>query len=482
MLFHSYLFLFAFLPITLGGLAVFRHFGWHTGMKHWLLLVSLVFFGWADVTALVILGLSILVNFSVGKFLARTPRKSVLACGILFNLGLLGYYKYATWVGQMIGYDELTIVLPLAISFFTFQQIAFLVDCHRRITQPDTILDYALFISFFPQLIAGPIVHHRAIMPQFADRRNFTPSFENFNIGFTFFIIGLFKKVVISGELQTYVDPVYDAAANGYIPTTSDAWVATLAYSFHIYFDFSAYCDMAIGLARMIGIHLPLNFFSPYKAVSIVDFWRRWHITLSRFLRDYVYIPLGGGRKSAARQYGAIILTMLLGGMWHGAGTNFLIWGALHGVFIVTNHAWRRIRKTKSAGFERILSIILTFAAVTFAWVFFRAADTQTALIILSSMGGYQTPAGMDLVPTGWRDICLVFTPAAIIVFVLPNITQMMRDTLSPTVYKDVANLEYQRNAMVWRPSVFYAIATSLLAVLAILSMTRAEPFIYFRF
>lgn len=292
-----------------------------------------------------------------------------------------------------LGFNYTNIILPLAISFFTFQQIAYLVDAYRGEAREYSFLHYSLFVTFFPQLIAGPIVHHKEMLPQFAKNSTYKFHFSNFNIGLTIFIIGLFKKVVLADSIAIYSTPVFASADAGNNITFFEAWGGAIAYSLQLYFDFSGYADMAIGLAKMFGINLPLNFNSPYKSVNIIEFWRRWHMTLSRFLKDYLYISLGGNRKGSKNLN--LLLTMLLGGLWHGASYNFVIWGGLHGIFLIVNHGWQQFRHKvlnhdlkKSSKAGTLFSIGFTFLSVTVAWVFFRAESLQGALLIIEGMAG----------------------------------------------------------------------------------------------
>ena len=352
MLFNSFEFIALFLPITavLYFLCV-RYFGIESAIGV-LVVASLFFYAYWNPIYIVLILISIAVNYFFGtRLLSGDERSSkfFLAVGVSINLLLLGYFKYANFfvenVNALSGTDFhlKTIVLPLAISFFTFQQISYLVDAKQGKTSEYNFLHYCLFVCFFPQLIAGPIVHHKEMLPQFARSNALSPRWSNVAIGLSIFAIGLFKKTVIADSLSRYVGPVYDDPAAAASLDFFVAWGSTLAYTFQLYFDFSGYSDMAIGSARIFGITLPVNFFSPYKAVNIIDFWRRWHITLSRFLRDYLYIPLGGSRGGKARRYGNLLVTMLLGGLWHGAGWTFVIWGALHGAYLVINHGWRRL-------------------------------------------------------------------------------------------------------------------------------------------
>jgi|SaaInlStandDraft_6_1057023.scaffolds.fasta_scaffold27026_2 alginate O-acetyltransferase complex protein AlgI len=331
MLFNSYIFIFLFLPIVLLGFHLIGKQGHHRVAIAWLVGVSLFFYGWWNPAYLGLMLVSILFNYGVGVSLGRTPRKlskkPVLIFGVVVNLALLGYFKYANFfvdsLNSITGTNIvlLQVILPLAISFFTFQQIAYLIDAWRGETKEYNFLHYCLFVTFFPQLIAGPIVHHKEMLPQFAKDVVYKLRSKHIAIGLTVFSIGLFKKVVLADGVSVYATPMFDAAEAGVLLTFFEAWGGALAYSFQLYFDFSGYSDMAIGLARMFGIRLPLNFNSPYKATSIIDFWRRWHITLSRFLRDYLYIPLGGSRcRGEPRRFINVMVTMVLGGLWHGAG------------------------------------------------------------------------------------------------------------------------------------------------------------------
>ena len=414
MLFNTYHFIFAFLPVTLLVFFLLGSRGRTGAAMGWLVLASLFFYGYWKPPYVILIILSLVVNFTVGRALiheGKSPglRKVLLWFGMVFNLGLLGYYKYANSfvdnLNLITGSDFHLekIFLPLAISFFTFQQVAFVVDAYQGKVNEPRFLPYCLFVTFFPQLIAGPIVHHREMMPQFLQRDRFKFHASDFSIGLTIFLLGLFKKVIIADEVASYASAAFAGAENGATLTMFEAWTAALSYSMQLYFDFSGYSDMAIGLGRMFGIKLPMNFNSPYKSTSIVDFWRRWHMTLSRFLRDYLYIPLGGNRKGPTRQQVNLMLTMLLGGMWHGVGWTFIAWGGLHGAYLVINHHWRAWRKDKreKRPVGPLMTVFywgLTMLAVMVSWVFFRAASVDGALAILRGMfglNGLSLPDGM---------------------------------------------------------------------------------------
>jgi alginate O-acetyltransferase complex protein AlgI len=414
--------LFLFLPLTFAGFAVATTVISLRAGTLWLVAASLYFYGYWDVSLLPLIVLSIIVNFVLGKTLFANRSKAILVLGLCINVGLLAYFKYVGFfienVERLFGTKivELNIVLPLAISFFTFQQVAYLVDVYeRRAIEPD-FLDYCLFISFFPQLISGPIVHHSEMMPQFKDAARVWVSRKLFPVAIAFIAIGLYKKVVLADGISPMVDGAF-LTAQTQIPSFWEAWKGALAYTFQIYFDFSGYTDMAVGIALLFGIRLPMNFNSPYKAVNIVDFWRRWHMTLSRFIRDYIYIPLGGGRAGKSRRYINLLLAMLIGGLWHGAGWTFVIWGGLHGLYLMINHGWRRFGPAPGLGHVSDWSgRILTFVAIVVAWVFFRADDIGDAMRFLAGMAGIGdigllTARGKDLVVLAVLLFIVWFTP-----------------------------------------------------------------------
>jgi D-alanyl-lipoteichoic acid acyltransferase DltB (MBOAT superfamily) len=401
MLFNTGPFFLFFLPITLlvyfltaprtprGGLA-------------WLSCASLAFYAWWDWHFISLLLASILWNYSIGLKVdtlyrtgARRSSKNFMILGVTLNLVVLGFFKYFNFfldTVQLIGLElspGLQIILPLGISFFTFTQIAFLVDASQGKVESRDPVSYILFVTYFPHLIAGPILHHTPMLRQFRDSILRLPRWENFAIGFFWFFMGLVKKVLLADGIQSYVTLAYtgDLTTIGF----SRAWQGALAYTFQLYFDFSGYCDMAIGISLMLGVALPLNFNSPYKALNIIDFWRRWHISLSSFLRDYLYIPLGGNRNGTFRRYVNVFVTMLLGGLWHGAGWTFILWGGLHGVYLIINHGWRHVVEHTVPGLHKrfvMVGGLITFLAVVVAWVPFRAATIQDAGYMLKAMAG----------------------------------------------------------------------------------------------
>jgi len=393
MLFNSYEFIFVFLPITFFIYFYLNHKRLTEASKGFLVCSSLFFYSWWSVAYLPIILSSMVFNYAIGRGLNNASKsksklaskKIILILGVVFNLSLLGYFKYTDFLIENINraFDSnaelLQLALPLAISFFTFQQIAFLVDSYRQETKEYDFLNYAIFVTFFPQLIAGPIVHHKEMMPQFTNTRNKVKNYRNIAIGLFIFSIGLFKKVVIADTFAVWATQGFDVVTT---LNLFEAWATSLSYTFQLYFDFSGYTDMAIGLALLFNIKLPINFNSPYKATNIQDFWRRWHMTLSRFLRDYIYIPLGGNKKGKFRTYNNLMATFLIGGLWHGAGWTFVFWGFLHGLALIVQRFWSKL------GFKlwTWLAWLITFNFVNIAWVFFRAKEWDDAVKVLGSM------------------------------------------------------------------------------------------------
>lgn len=478
MLFNSFAFLFLYLPVVLAGYFLLARWG---GDAHllWLALASLFFYAWWDLRFLPLLLLSILFNHAMA-------RRGWLVFAVGANLALLAFFKYADFLTGAHWH----IVLPVGISFFTFTQIAYLVDCQRRQAQPAPLVQYTLFVSYFPHLIAGPVLHHGEMMPQFARAANARPQAVNFAIGLSVFVIGLAKKTLIADQLSPLAAPVFAAGAH---PQMIEAWVGVLAYTFQLYFDFSGYSDMAIGLSRLFGVRLPLNFNSPYQAADISEFWRRWHMTLSRFLRDYLYVPLGGNRHGATRRCLNLMLTMLLGGLWHGAAWTFVLWGGLHGLYLMTHQVWRARRGGAPAWWGRAL----TFVAVMLAWVPFRAPDLRTAADIwgaLMGLNGLALPHGLaTLAPQlrwlspsfeGLRWIELegpglpVLALAALLAFGAPNTQQLFawhRPALDGGVRPTASGLA-------WAPSARWSVAMSALFLACLFSMNRVTEFLYSQF
>ena len=391
MIFNSFEFIFVFLPIVL---ALYYLIGRiHIPFaKAWLLVASLFFYAYWNPAYLPLVLISMVINYVIGSYLGKNEkpnlRKPILIVGIIFNVGLLSYYKYFDFfIKNVNGLFEtnlplLQILLPLAISFYTFTQIAYLIDSYRLETKEYSFLNYGLFVSFFPHLIAGPIVHHKQLAPQFNEKQTYYVNYSNISKGLMIFAIGLFKKVGIADMFAEWANTGY---SNVEALTFVDSWITTFSYTLQLYFDFSGYSDMAIGLALLFNVVMPVNFNSPYKALDIQDFWRRWHITLSNFLTTYLYIPLGGNRKGSARTYINIFIIFLVSGVWHGAGWTFIVWGVMHGLASVICRWWKR------AGYHmpKVLAWATTFLFVHLAWVFFRAVSFGEAITVLKAMFGF---------------------------------------------------------------------------------------------
>lgn len=522
MLFNSLEFLFLFLPAVWLVFALTARLLPHRFALGWLAGASLFFYGWWNPVYLPLLIFSVCSNFLAGLWIDRTVddrrRFGLTALFVAANLLLLGYYKYTNFFVDQVngafgaGIEIGAIVLPLAISFHTFQQIAYLVDIRRRQHGERDFLRYLLFVVFFPQLIAGPIVHHKELLPQLEAllQRKFRLEYRHVAVGLSVFIIGLCKKVLIADYAATFSSPVFEAAERGQIFGFLDAWGGALAYTFQIYFDFSGYSDMAVGLGFLFGLRLPFNFAAPYAALSIIDFWRRWHMTLSRFLRDYLYIPLGGGHCSPARRNLNLMLTMLLGGLWHGAGWTFVIWGLLHGLFLSVNHLWRTalgkktLTRLDDSRLYAASSWILTFLCVVIAWVFFRAASLDGALHMLAAMfgvGGLMLPesyfahSGFLGSWLGQLGVRFEGTPAffagktqyallaglTAAVLLLPRVRDLFAkdapglDPYPPPPARSTAFLT-------WRPNLSWALLLALAFAASVYFLRRDSEFLYFQF
>lgn len=499
MLFNSYGFIFIFLPVVI---LIYFTLGakyHHQLAVSWLVAASLFYYAWWNPSYIVLIIFSMLFNYIMGIKLSsgHKPNKPLLAFGVCINILLLGYFKYANFFLENINkltnseFSAGTIILPLAISFFTFQQIAYLVDSYQKETREYNFLNYALFVTFFPQLIAGPIVHHREMISQFTHDSTVKFNTRYIEMGLTIFSIGLFKKVIIADGISVFSTPLFNAAFNNTSFSTFDAWTGALAYSFQLYFDFSAYSDMAIGVGLMFGIKLPINFFSPYKAINIIDFWSRWHMTLSRFLRDYLYIPLGGNREGQVKRYRNLVITMLLGGLWHGAGWTFIVWGGLHGLFLIINHSWHAIRRLFNHNVKRttfigsVISCAITFFAITLAWVFFRAPNFDSAMTIVSTMLGMDNNAQFDaqLFAKDKDRIIIWFLSISIIIWALPNISEWMNYSPHDEIKRPrPSRLLTRLTQFTYRPSVAWATISAAIAIAAILNLSKASEFLYFQF
>jgi alginate O-acetyltransferase complex protein AlgI len=511
MLFNSYSFLFLFLPLTL---AVFFFLQYRQGSRlalGWLVLASLFYYGLWEPRYLTLILASVVFNYGWGRILARHQGQNVLlVMGVAANLAALAWFKYAGFLlsnyNQAMGTDFhlQTIVLPLAISFFTFQQVAYLVDIHRGEAASDDALHYILFVTFFPQLIAGPVVRLQEMVPQYKESHADGRRSEYLAVGLSIFFLGLFKKVVLADGVAVYAAPVFEAADRGASISFFEAWGGALSYTYQIYFDFSGYSDMAIGLARMFGFRLPVNFNSPYQATGIIDFWRRWHMTLSRFLKSYLYIPLGGNRRGVLRRYFNLLATMVLGGLWHGAGWNFVIWGALHGILLVINTMWQQIRcrmtRHSAAAWEVRLGSVVTFVLVVMVWIFFRAGTMTGAMGLLrgvlglngfvlderlSGVLGFLSPwVAFEGTHAGYFNLYGVpwLVVLSLVCWFVPNLQKIFAGASPALDPRGGLWLEGVRRFPAWSRTSRWAWSIALLGVLAITHMSRVMEFVYYRF
>ncbi len=486
MLFNSYVFIFLFLPITL--LIYFGLNKWKLirASIFWLIFVSFVYYGWWNPKYVLLIVGSILFNYTIGTWLKRNrntdrlKRKFLLIIGIFGDLLLLGYFKYANFfISNLNSFSNsqvplLHIALPVGISFFTFTQIAYLVDGHRGETEEYTLPIYTLFVSFFPYLLAGPIIHHREMTTQYNQLRNKVLDYRNITTGLYLFFIGLFKKVIIADSLARWVSHGFDNAAT---LTLIEAWAVSLSYTLQLYFDFSGYTDMALGSAKMFNIKLPINFNSPYRSLNIQEFWRRWHITLGRFVRDYIYIPLGGNRISEVRTLFNLMVTFFLVGLWHGAGWTFVFWGCLHGGALVTHRLWRKF----NIRMPRFLAWLITFNFVNGAWIFFRAKTFGDAMKVLKGMigmNGIVLPESLGQRLRGFQDYGIRFGQW------LGNIGGNEKTIIMILIFLLVSLVYRNSNEMAaqFKPNFSHLIFICAVAVMSILYLGRYSEFLYFRF
>ncbi|NJL86456.1 MAG: MBOAT family protein [Leptolyngbyaceae cyanobacterium SM1_1_3] len=534
MLFNSYEFILLFLPVTVLIFYQSVKVGGHKLAVIWLTIASLFFYGYWNPPYLILLLISIAINYILGQLLAEFYQverekqgKLLLTLGIIFNLGLIGYYKYFNFfidnlngIGGTSFFVE-NILLPLGISFYTFQQVSYLVDSAEGETKGYKFIDYCLFVSFFPQLIAGPIVSHQEMMPQFSKKANFGFKQENLVVGITIFSIGLFKKVILADQIALYSTPVFQAAdSSGIALTFAEAWIGALAYTLQIYFDFSGYSDMAIGAARTFGVVLPINFNSPYKAVNIIDFWQRWHMTLTRFLTRYLYNPIvlnlsrrrirqgkslikrGVGSLSAYLELIAVptLITMFLAGLWHGAGWQYIVFGLLHGLYLSINHGWRILLKslhynpTEVAWWQNRLGHLVTFGCVIVAMVFFRAPSVGNGLTVLSAMIGVNGISFSDgalfsnqLFDNAKLGLLWLLVLMAI-AFLTPNTQEWLSEYNPALGYQTTSKkqtyswLIYLQKYLKWQPNQAWAVITAAIAVTGFLGISGVSEFIYFQF
>lgn len=471
MLFNSYQFICLYLPIVLCIyflLAKYRYGKLATGF---LVVASLYFYSAWNIKYLPLLLGSILFNYFMGCHIEKYRKKFLLVLGISVNLALLAYFKYTgfffismnKFLSLNLNVPE--IILPLGISFFTFTQTAYLVDAYRGETKKYSLLSYSLFVTIFPHLIAGPILYHKDMIPQFSRLRNMIFNYRNFAIGMTIFVIGLFKKVVIADNLSPWVKIAFEHA---YTLTFIEAWSGAVAYTMQLYFDFSGYSEMAIGLGLMLNFKLPINFNAPYKATSIIEFWRRWHMTLSEFLKNYLYIPLGGNRNGQFKKMMNLMITMLLGGLWHGAGWTFVIWGGLHGIYLVVNHMWRKYGRALPDS----INWLITFTAVVIAWVFFRAAHVSDAVAMLKTMFDLSKVIRIDGTYYAWHLGNLSFGGTEMLISLLVLLVAVIIGKSIPCYMEEN-----------FKPNKKWAMGVALFFVASLLMMSgKVSEFLYFQF
>ncbi len=530
MLFNSINFLVIFLPVSLVLYFLLGRFHMNAA-KFWLAALSFIFYGWWNPSYLLLLAGSILFNYGCGYFIQNFQEKGkkgtlILALGIIVNLGVLIYFKYLlallNWFhgfGWGLGCSWGAVVLPLGISFFTFTQIGFLVDTHSGNVRERGFLEYMLFVTFFPHLIAGPILHHREIMPQFAEKKTYVFHWDNLAVGVSIFIIGLANKVLIADQIAPIANDIFRHTADKHV---LEAWTGVLAYSLQLYFDFAGYSEMALGLARMFNVKFPANFDSPYKSKSIIDFWQRWHISLTRYFTLYLYNPatLWIMRRRAARGLpllkagettwggfmvmlaGPTLYTMILVGIWHGAGFQFFIFGLLHGLYLCVNHAWRffgaKLPKTAPpilTWLDGAWKWVLTYLAVLVGQVFFRAKTVTDACQLIQSMAGNGTGDSPGGVTGALESIFDYFgTPVSywdysnslltlgllfVLILVLPNVLQLFggEEASLTKVRSAPAFFAFQ-----WRPNILWGFLLAALALVTLLMVTGNSEFLYFRF
>jgi alginate O-acetyltransferase complex protein AlgI len=542
MLFNSPEFLLGLLPLSLIGFFFLGGLGFRRVAISWLTMASLFFYGWWKATYIPLLICSILFNFFVGEMLRGGARRVWLIVGIAGNLLLLGYYKYIGFLTNVISdtaglnWTIPHVVLPLAISFFTFQQIAYLVDCRAGLVKETNLLNYAAFITFFPHLIAGPITHHKEIIPQFQSERIFKPQPLSLALGVTIFLVGLFKKVALADVLARYANPVFEAAASSQPLTAIDSWIGAFAYTLQLYFDFSGYSDMAVGAGLLFGIRLPQNFASPLRSANIVEFWQRWNMTLTRFITSYIYNPIvllwsrervlqklplvQPGRTTAGAFIWLLLvpvmISMSIAGIWHGAGYQFVLFGALHGIYVVSYHFWREIKMRIWRGgsvnfrFGRPVATALTLACVAASMVLFRSVSATAAMHMFSCMlgaNGIVVPRALASLPVIgtlvhvldlkigkqmflYSEPLMLVIPLLILVLVAPNVYELTGNYETALMAKPakpqatVQRWVFSFRSLRWRPSLGYSCLIGLLTFVVLMRMISNAPseFIYFRF
>lgn len=474
MLFNSFEFIFLFLPITLILYFTFNNYGKEKIAKSILVVCSLYFYAFFNYSYLIIIIFSILVNYFIGNYLIHNQEnkdriyKFIFIFGCICNIGVLGYFKYYDFFIQNINIifksnlSLIKVMLPLGISFFTFQQLSFVIDSYKGKSLKYDFLSYCLFVTFFPQLIAGPIVLPEEMLPQFEDHKNKRINYENMSCGLYMFAIGLAKKVIIADSVGEFANAGFDKVAS---LTFIEGWITSLSYTTQIYFDFSGYCDMAMGIALMFNVVLPLNFNSPYKACDIQEFWKKWHMTLGRFLTRYLYIPLGGNRLSEGKTLRNLMIVFLVSGLWHGAGWTFIIWGLLHGMSILTHRVWKNYNKK----INKLLGWFITINLVNIFWIFFRAPSFEVALKIIKSMINIQTIR--QLITIEFRTIAAPYFGNSINLLIL--VAGILIALFAPNIMEKKNKMKFNLNNKM--EIIVYLVSGVFL-------LTRVATFLYFNF
>ena len=495
MLFNSHNFIFIFLPSVL-----ILYFLFHKNYKYRLTLLtfaSIYFYAYWDLKYTGLLLISILVNYTL-SFFVKKKKKIAFFLSIFLNLLILGIFKY---LGMFIDFFEylsktdatkIDLILPLGISFFTFQQIVFQIDNFNSKVKIPKLSEYFFFITFFPQIIAGPIVHHKEIFSQIKKKVKLS---EDFLIGISIFSIGLFKKVIIADYIAISSDAYYSAISSGYYPSLLESLIGTLSFTVQIYFDFSAYSDMAMGLAYIFGFRLPLNFASPYQSTSISEFWRRWHITLSRFFKNYVYIPIGGNSAGIFKNSFNLLFVMLLAGLWHGASLNFIFWGGIHGFLLIVNHVYRKIKDIfPIIKIGPIFSWLITFFCINISWVPFRTSNLDETIVVwksIFSMDNFILPSSLSMLgfktqefieDVDYYNVSIMLFISLSIIFFLPNIYQIFSKYDVALKSKGYFSNGYSKFNLKWKPNHLYLIFLILIMFISLGKMSDQKEFLYFQF
>lgn len=486
MLFNSYIFVLLFLPLTLLFYYLLNQYVRHEAALIELILASFIFYGYQNLKYVSVLAASILINWFVSRLLLqgknRVHKCILLILGLGFDIGCIFYFKYYDFFVENLNHIANTdfvlknIALPLGISFFTFQQISYLIDSFRGETREYRFIEYAAFVAFFPQLVAGPIVLHGEIIPQFRDEKKWRFSHDGLAEGIYIFAVGLFKKVLIA---DTFGKAVSWGFTNVETMSSLEIIIVMLSYTFQIYFDFSGYCDMAIGIGKMFQIQLPINFNSPYKSLSILEFWERWHMTLNRFLKTYIYIPLGGSRKGKVRTYLNVLLVFLVSGIWHGANWTFILWGMIHGVANVLNRIFRKTWDKCNAVFQWIC----TFIFINVTWLIFRADSIGQAVDLLKRA----VVAESYTISNGLKE-CFKLSEIAFVVDRIPPLAGVVSHISCFYVWVALAvalficlNLKNLHEEQ-FKPTKTKALATVVFLIWSIMSFSEVSAFLYFNF